>query len=73
VKPNRKLKTLVANLAEICWEGSSLDGGELQEMLVQAGVLVDVIVDEPCEGHCRCRNADATPPWICYRLTEAWK
>jgi hypothetical protein len=70
VKPNRKLKALAAKLAEICWDGGSLDGAELQDWLVDAGVLREVIVDEPCGQHCRCREADATPPWICYRLSR---
>lgn len=73
MKLNRKLKTLVASLAEVCWDGGSLDGGELQEMLVKAGALVDVIVDEPCSPNCRCCAYDVMPPWICYRLTEAFK
>jgi hypothetical protein len=65
------LKALVAKLAEICWDGGALDGGELQQMLVEAGVLIDVIADEPCGPDCRCR--DAGWPAICYRLTGAYK
>ena len=68
---NRKLKTLAAKLAEVCWDGGSLDGGELQELLVEADVLVGVVVNEPCGPNCRCNAYEVAPPWICYRLAEA--
>lgn len=70
---DRKLKALVAKLAEICWDGGSLDGGELQEMLVEAGVLTGVVINAPCGGRCRCSEYDVDPPWVCYRLTEAFQ
>ena len=73
MKPNSQLKELVAKLAKVCWEGDSVDGCELQDWLEKAGVLTGVIADEPCGPHCRCRDADATPPWICYRITEVFK
>jgi hypothetical protein len=71
MRPNRKLKALVAKLAEVCWDGGALDGGERQQMLVGAGVLIDVIADEPCGPDCRA--CDAGRPAICYRLTRAYK
>jgi hypothetical protein len=70
---NRKIKALVAKLAEVCWDGGSLDGGELQEMLVEAGVLTDVVINEPCGKRCRCSEYDVAPPWVCYRLAEAFR
>lgn len=71
---NAKVKNLVAKLAEVCWDGGSLDGGELQEMLVEADVLTGVVANEPCGEVCRCRECDIwPPPWICYRLTEAFR
>jgi hypothetical protein len=73
MKLNRKLKALVARLAEVCWDGDTLDGGELQQMLVEAGVLVETIADEPCGPDCRCRAYDAGWPATCYRLTEAYR
>jgi hypothetical protein len=73
MKPDLKLKALVAKLAEICWDGGSLDGGELQEMLVEAGVLTGVVINEPCGERCRCSEYDVAPPWTCYRLTEAFQ
>jgi hypothetical protein len=73
MKATRKLKTLAAKLVEVCWDGGSLDGGELQGLLEEAGVLTAVIADEPCGADCRCRACDATPPSICYRLSEAFK
>jgi len=68
-----KVKNLVAKLAEVCWDGGSLDGGELQELLVEADVLTGVVVNEPCGERCRCAEYDVAPPWVCYRLTEAFK
>jgi hypothetical protein len=69
-----KLKALAAKLAEVCWDGGSLDGGELQDLLEDAGVLIGVLVNEPCGENCRCRAYDAAPPpWVCYRLSEAFK
>jgi hypothetical protein len=73
MKPNRKLKTLVAKLAEVCWDGDTLDGSELQDLLVEAGVLTETIADEPCGPNCRCRACDAGWPAICYRLSGAYK
>jgi hypothetical protein len=73
VKHSRKLKTLAHKLAEVCWDGCSLDGGELQEILVAAGMLIDVIADEPCGPDCRCQSYHGEPPWICYRLAEAFR
>jgi hypothetical protein len=69
---NRKMKALIAQLAEVCWDGGTLDGSELQDLLVQAGVLVDVIADEPCGPDCRCRACDAGWPAICYRISPAF-
>jgi len=66
---DRKIKALVVKLAEVCWNGGTLDGGELQEMLVEAGVLIDVVVNEPCGERCRCSEYyGVAPPWVCYRL-----
>jgi hypothetical protein len=69
---NRKLKALIAKLAEVCWDGGSLDGGELQDLLVDAGALTGVAVNEPCGENCRCREYGVAP-WVCYRLSEAFK
>jgi hypothetical protein len=73
MKATRKLKALAAKLAEVCWDGGSVDGEEMKEWLVNAGVLTVEIVDEPCSPNCRCRACDPTPPWVCYRLSEPFK
>jgi hypothetical protein len=70
---NAKVKKLAAKLAEVCWDGGSLDGGELQELLVEADVLTGAVVNEPCGERCRCSEYDVAPPWVCYRLAEAFK
>jgi hypothetical protein len=51
-------------------EGGSLDGSELQDMLVRAGVLVPAPVEKPCEAReaCSCAAAEASFPTVCYRL-----
>lgn len=68
-----KLKSLLAKLAEVCQEGGTLEGGELQEMLAEADVITGVVVNEPCGDNCRCREYDVPPPWVCYRLAEAFR
>ena len=73
MKPNRKLKALITKLAEAAWDGGSLDGSELQDLLVEAGVLTETIADEPCGPNCRCRAYDAGWPTSCYQLTGAYK
>jgi hypothetical protein len=74
-EPDRKLKTLITSLAELCWDGDSLDGGELQELLVAAEVLIAVAAIEPCGEYCccRCRGYDVEPAWTCYRLSERFR
>jgi hypothetical protein len=70
---NRKLKVLAAKLAEVCWDGGSLDGAELQDLLVAAEILVAVIADQPCGSNCRCSECNPMGPWVCYRLNEGWR
>jgi hypothetical protein len=72
-RPNSKLKALARKLAEVCWDGGTLDGGELQDLLIEAGVLIDVVAMTPCGENCRCREYGVEPPWVCYRLAEAFK
>jgi hypothetical protein len=59
-------------LAQICWEGGSLDGGELQGLLVDVGVLVPIQVDEPCGEGCNCAEFGDFP-MTCYRLADQWR
>ena len=42
-----QLEVVHRELAQICWEGGSLDGGELQDLLVKHGVLVEATVEKP--------------------------
>jgi len=47
-------------------ELGDLDGGELQEMAVMAGVLAPVHATEPCAEECRCAEYDDFPQ-ECFR------
>ena len=70
-----KLEAAHRELAKICWEwlahasGGSLEGGELQDILVKHGVLVKTIVEKPCSEWCNCEDNDAVFPTTCYRLS----
>ena len=63
-----QLEAAHRELAKICWEGGSLDGGELQDILVKHGVLVETIVEKPCSEWCNCEDNDAVFPTTCYRF-----
>jgi hypothetical protein len=67
------IKNLVHKLAERCWEGGEVDGGELQDLLSEAGVIVPTTVDEPCGEDCNCADYDAEFPTTCYRFAPEWK
>ena len=59
---------LFFELAQVCWEGGTLDGGTLQDILVKNGVLVEAIAEKPCSQWCNCKHNDAVFPTTCYRL-----
>jgi len=65
------MSDLHRELAQVCWEGGSLDGGELQDLLVKHGVLVETTVEKPCSEWCNCQHNDAVFPTTCYRLKDA--
>jgi hypothetical protein len=44
-----------------------LDGGDLQEIAVECGVLREITVTEPCGEDCGCAEFHTTGPWTCYR------
>jgi hypothetical protein len=66
-----QLEVVHRELAQICWEGGSLDGGKLQDLLVKHGVLVEATVEKPCSEYCNCEYYDAVFPTTCYRLKDA--
>lgn len=66
------IKALVHKLAERCWEGGEVDGGDLQEWLSEAGVLVETTVNEPCCDSCVCADFSDFPT-TCYRFAPEWK
>lgn len=52
------------------FEGGDWDGGELQSLAVQYGLLKPVEMKEPCaEEGCQCVANGADFPAICYRKT----
>ena len=62
----KKLAYLFDALVLACWDGNGLDGGELQDALVEAGVMKEVMATEPCGEKCDCREYDDFPQ-TCYR------
>lgn len=67
------LKALVHKLAERTWEGGELDGWDLQDLLLDAGILTPVEVTEPCGENCKCEEYDCEFPTTCHRLAPEWK
>lgn len=67
-----RLRRLAVRLAHVAWDGGGLDGGEIQQMLVEAGALVPIRVTEPCGEHCDCAGWGDFPQ-TCYRLTDSLK
>ena len=68
-----KLVEFVREILQVALEGGGLDGGEIQDMAVEHGLLVETKVSEPCGEYCRCDNYGAEFPTICYRYAEALK
>lgn len=71
---NDNIRAFIRELAQLCWEGGSLDGGDLQDMLVKHGMLTPVTMAKPCEPDCFCGSEyglDAFP-LTCYKLTKEY-
>jgi len=68
-----KYRRVVGSIIEIMGEGRccELDDGEIQEILVEYGILEEFKAIESCGENCRC--AEIGFPSDCYRLTEAGK
>ena len=47
-----------------------VDGGDLQDWMVEAGVLAPTRMQAPCGEWCRCDQIGADFPATCYRVTE---
>lgn len=54
------------------WPDGDLDGGELQELAYQHGILERREVTEPCGDACRCADYGDFPA-TCYRLMEPFR
>ncbi len=61
------LFTLGSKIAEQCSEGNDIGGGDAQEWLAEAGLLVATTVTEACDPEA-CRCAEYGFPTTCYRL-----
>ena len=74
---NEKLRAFANALIDaVEWFGD-FDGGTLQQLMVEAGLLVETRATEPCSEHCKCAEYYGTDEkgWlesdvICYRKTE---
>lgn len=55
-------------IAEHREELGDLDGGSIQDKLIELGLLVGVEVTEPCGELCRCVEYFGEFPATCYRL-----
>lgn len=61
------------------FEGYDLDGGILQDIALQCGVIVEVTMLKPCsegmedEGFCACADAGCEFPTKCFHLAENLK
>lgn len=54
------------------WPDGDLDGGELQELAHQYGILELHAVTEPCGESCQCADYGDFPT-TCYRLTDPFR
>lgn len=67
-----RVAAFVRKLAEVCWDGGDVSGGELQRWMVDHGLLRKVTMSQPCDQDdetvfCVCKDADAAFPTSCYR------
>ena len=54
-------------ILERVWEGGDFDGGDLQELAVSTGILIETEMTEACSSTCACAEVDDFPQ-TCYRL-----
>jgi hypothetical protein len=55
-----KMKAFINKMINVCYEGGSLDGGDIQEELENHGLLIKHVVYEPCEtdkNRCNCSDS----------------
>jgi hypothetical protein len=49
---------------------ADIDGGAIQEKLVELGVLVERTQTQCCGDHCACMDAGEQDEWTCYFLAD---
>ena len=64
----QRFKEFANAVIEESFEGGSLDGGQLQEMALEHGLLRELEVQVPCGDDCRCAEYGDFP-MICMRKT----
>lgn len=52
---------------------TDIDGGSIQDKLVELGLLVEVPATEPCSEYCHCVEYGADFPTTCVRVAEGVK
>lgn len=64
----KSLVGFVDAIIQVVWDAGSLDGGDIQDLALEHGVLKEVDILEPCSEFCAC--AEVTEgPYKCYRKT----
>lgn len=66
-----RLRAFARDVVDVAFDGCGLDGGEIQDMAEDHGLLVEKMMQEPCsaeEGACACAGLTEFPTG-CYRPT----
>ena len=74
------LRGFANELCEVVFDGGSLDGSDIQDMMLEHGLLIAEIMNEPCEkgsSSCRCQEYCSSEDFRngveCYRKTPVLK
>ena len=76
----KALRGFANKLCESVFDGGSLDGSDIQDMMLEHGLLIAEIMNEPCEkgsSRCRCQEYCSSEDFKngveCYRKTPVLK
>lgn len=68
--PTREaLLKFASKVVEQCLDGCDVDGGDVQDWAVEAGLLIPTEVNDACGEYCSC--AEWGFPTTCYKYCEA--
>ena len=59
-----------ARWARVWWDPYLGEGPELQESMLELGLIERVTMNEPCDDECSCEEAGCDFPTSCYQPTE---